>query len=274
MARGGQHTCIDSSAKIVHHGERKFPKKEPTWSYQKRIGVSAGHPKIQQVSFTNCYMEDLQDPEPEMSCPLKRLHFPLLLQSRVNGAREREWRNQSHSLRVNEGGDREWRNRSQSHLWIPNGLLLKSSSGIEESETSLVSQPNTPHPLRPGLADLFVASVVIHTSCGIISKSYFLMVQHPSAINWQGVKPAKTSGSGPAQHHFQQHPVFTAFSVQLQMPILVCENFHGLLLGWCSHIPVHRHSDLGQTVPFALISSPRPNSVLSLLYTEHLQCWQ
>lgn len=153
MARGGQHTCIDSSAKIVHNRERKFPKKEPTWSYQKRIGVSAGHPKIQQVSFTNCYMEDLQDPEPEMSCPLKRLHFPLLLQSRVNGGREREWRNLSHSLRVNEGGDREWRNLSQSHLWIPDGLLLKSSSGIEESETSLVSQPNTPHPLRPGLAD-------------------------------------------------------------------------------------------------------------------------
>lgn len=69
-----------------------------------------------------------------------------------------------------------------------------------------LSQPTRPQPTPsqtwPGWLRLLLL-LLLTPSCGIILNPCFLMIQHPSSINRQGVKPAKTSGSSPARHHFQ-----------------------------------------------------------------------
>lgn len=83
---------------------------------------------------------------------------------------------------------------------------------LKKVRTHLSPKPTPPGQTWPGWLCL-LPLLLFTPSCGIVSNPYFLMIQHPSAINWRGVKPAKTSGSNPARHHFQQHPVFTAFQL-------------------------------------------------------------
>lgn len=65
-----------------------------------------------------------------------------------------------------------------------------------------LSQPTRPQPDLAWLAS-FVTSVVIHTFLWDHFKSLF--PDDPTSFFNQpaGVKPAKTSGSSPARHHFQ-----------------------------------------------------------------------
>lgn len=98
---------------------------------------------------------------------------------------------------------------------------------------------------------------VVHTFLWDYFKSLFPDDPTSSCNQPAGVKPANTSGSSlMLPTPFSAASCVHSFPAPLQMPILVCENFHGFPLGCSSCVPAHRLSV--DCVPFVLVPSPHP----------------
>lgn len=111
------------------------------------------------------------------------------------------------------------------------GMSLPPLQDVWLAEGGQVEESTTMPSLNACWAPCPQLLLLFTPSCGIISNPCFLMTQHPPAINWQGRSlPTPQVAAWPCPAPFSATSCVHNFPARLQMPILVCENFHGLLL--------------------------------------------
>ena len=95
-------------------------------------------------------------------------------------------------------------------------------------------------------------------SCGIVSNPYFPMTRHPPVTGRERSLPRPQVAALPSPAPCSVTSCVHNFPTQLQMPIWGCEIFHGLLLGYSSYFPEHRHSAQLDQALSVVVSSPHP----------------